>query len=294
MSANDHLDAGGSAPASGSDEKLSQFPRTKDIPKQSPLFWVEQKDRYLRQLLIRDIEEITGRRLLVYFTNRFQNALIDQRDASYMAELLSDAQGHSFDLLIESPGGFTDAAESLISIIKNCSSDFRAIVANAAKSNGTLLCLASSEIIMGPTSQLGPIDPHLNNVPATILAQPQVAQQNFVLHQAAQYALSQTKKLAEDLLLSGMLRSRPAEVKAVVEKLSTRDHYFSHGSVIDHSEAASLGLNIKYLPQGDELWSRIWLLYCMYDYDCRRDNLLKIYEGRRTSAAIAAPEQKTV
>ena len=31
--------------------------RATELPAQSPLFWVEQKDRYLRQLLIRDIEE---------------------------------------------------------------------------------------------------------------------------------------------------------------------------------------------------------------------------------------------
>jgi hypothetical protein len=41
------------------------FPRSKDLPAQSPLFWVEQKDRYLRQILIRDIEELTKRRLVI-------------------------------------------------------------------------------------------------------------------------------------------------------------------------------------------------------------------------------------
>jgi hypothetical protein len=64
------------------------FPRSKRLPPQSPLYWVEQKDRYLRQLLIRDIEEITGRRLCVYYANRAENAQIDSRDAAYMAELL--------------------------------------------------------------------------------------------------------------------------------------------------------------------------------------------------------------
>src|SRR5271170_5145178 len=61
--------------------RAERFPRSTDLPSQSPLFWVEQKDRYLRQLLIRDIEEITGRRLLVYFANRYRNeAGIDDAD----------------------------------------------------------------------------------------------------------------------------------------------------------------------------------------------------------------------
>jgi hypothetical protein len=56
------------------DEK---FPRSDSLPIQSPLFWVEQKDRYLRQLLIRDIEALTERRLVVYFANRYENAQIE-------------------------------------------------------------------------------------------------------------------------------------------------------------------------------------------------------------------------
>ena len=40
------------------------------------MFWVQQKDRYLRQLLIRDIEDQTGRRLIVYFANRFKRATL--------------------------------------------------------------------------------------------------------------------------------------------------------------------------------------------------------------------------
>ena len=68
--------------------RAERFPREKELPSQSPLFWVEQKDRYLRQILIRDIEELTQRRLAVYYANRFQNAQIDAKDPAYMAELL--------------------------------------------------------------------------------------------------------------------------------------------------------------------------------------------------------------
>jgi hypothetical protein len=50
--------------------RSEKFPRGAELPSQSPLFWVEQKDRYLRQLLIRDIEELSGRRLVVYFGNQ--------------------------------------------------------------------------------------------------------------------------------------------------------------------------------------------------------------------------------
>lgn len=243
-------------------------------------------------MLIRDIEELTGRRLIVYFANRFRDeAGIDDADPVYLMELLSDiSAGDPVDLLIETNGGKTDSTEALVTLLQNRLVDYRAIVANAAKSNGTLLCLAAKSIIMGAPSELGPIDPHLNGIPCTVLSDPVVAQSNFPLHSLALLAMKQTKKLAESLLRNGMLQgSAPGEVERVAQALGSRDTYFSHGSVIDHREAAQLNLKIQYLPPGDELWERIWLLYSMYDFDVRRDNYLKIFEGRARSTAIGAP-----
>ena len=138
--------------------RSERFPRSQELPGQSPLFWVQQKDRYLRQLLIRDIEETTGRRFIVYFANRFEpNSDIDQRDVSLMTEILRDIRTDPVDLLVETGGGVTDATEALISLIQNVTGDRRVVIANAAKSNGTLLCLAARSIIMGATSELGPV-----------------------------------------------------------------------------------------------------------------------------------------
>jgi hypothetical protein len=269
-----------------------QFPRGKSLPAQSPLYWIGQKDRYLRQILLRDIEEITGRRLVVYFSNRFQQGSdIDDADPAYIVELLGDIPpGAPADLLIETNGGKTDSTEAIVAILENRCPDLRVVVANAAKSNGTLICLAASEIVMGSASELGPIDPHLNGIPCTVLADPVVATTNFPLHCLAKLALKQTAKLAERLLTAGMMSGRPrAEIEATVRALGTRETYFSHGSCIDHREASALGLNVKYLPPGDELWERIWLLYSMYDYDLRRDGYLKVFEGRARSTAVSAP-----
>ncbi len=267
-----------------------KFPRSNELPSQSPLFWVAQKDRYLRQLLVRDIEALTGRRLVVYYANRAANAQIDTRDCSFILELFGDVGAEPVDLMLETSGGMTDATEALVSTLQNLTTDFRVIVPNAAKSNGTLLGLASKSIVMGAVSELGPIEPSVNQIPASILIQQQIAQQNFVLHMAGTYGLQQTRALAKRLLTAGMMNGKtPAEIDDVVHKLSTRDVYFSHGSVIDHREAAALGLNITYLPLEDATWQRLWLLSCMYDHDCRQGNYLKIFEGRARSTAVAAP-----
>ena len=268
-----------------------QFPRGRGLPSQSPLFWVEQKDRYLRQLLLRDIEEETGRRLVVYFANRhIAGSDIQQRDISYLAEVLGDVVGQPVDMLLETNGGVTDATEALISAVQSTISDLRVVVANAAKSNGTLLALAARSIVMGAMSELGPIEPSLADVPCSILATPQIAATNFPLHMMANYAIQQSRSLATRLLAAGMMVGKPiTEVEATVEALASRNRFPSHGSVVDHREAAALGLSVEYLPPDSPLWQRFWLLYCMYDFDSRKGRLLKMFEGRSRSLAIAAP-----
>lgn len=264
-----------------------QFPRSAELPRQSPLFWVSQKDRYLRQLLIKDIQCVTKRTLLVYYANRYEGATIDERDLALMAELCKDIDGKPVDLMLETVGGATDATEGLISLVQTMAPDLRVIVANAAKSNGTLLCLAGSSIVMGATSELGPIEPSVGGVPCTILSTPEIASQNFPLHKFGVYALQQTRELAVRLLRDGMMKHRTEdERQKTVNALSGREVFYSHGSVISHREATDLGLLVEYLPPGDPLWERLWLLYSMYEHDCRRDRYLKVFEGPNISTSI--------
>jgi serine dehydrogenase proteinase len=272
-----------------------QFPRGTALPSQSPLFWAQQKDRYLRQLLIGDIEERTKRRLVVYFANRLENAQIDATDPAYFAEMLGDTGGAPVDLLLETVGGLTDAAEHVVSVLEKMAPDLRLVVAGSAKSNGTVLCFAGQCILLGTLSELGPIEPQIitapnNFIPATILADPTFANQNLVLHQFAKFVIEQTRKLATRLLKNGMKKGvDDADIEQLVNKLLTRQTYYSHGSVIDHIEAKALGLTVQYLPPEDELWQAFHLLRCIYEADCRKNRYLKIFEGRRLSSAIQAP-----
>lgn len=188
--------------------KPEPFPRGTAPPAQSPLFWAQQKDRYLRQLLIRDIEALTKRRLIVYFANRFENAQLDATDPTYLVEMLEDTKGQPVDLLLETIGGYTDTAEQIVSILENMAPDLRIVVAGAAKSNGTVICLAGKSVVLGASSELGPIEPQLNAfgslIPSTVLAMPEFAAQNFIVHHLAKFAIEQTKKLAKRLLENGM------------------------------------------------------------------------------------------
>ena len=216
--------------------------------------------------------------------------MIDGQDIKFLSELLGDIGNDPIDLMLELTGGVTDATEGIISLLQNLAVNFRAIIVQAAKSNGTLLSLAAKSIVMGAPSELGPIEPAINGIPCTVLSSPEMAGINFVLHKQGQFALRQSQTIAESLLANGMMHGKkPEDIRVVVQKLSSRDTYASHGSVIHHREAADLGLNVDYLPPGDPVWERLWLLHCMYEYDCRKARYLKVFEGRARSTAIAAP-----
>lgn len=269
------------------------FPRTKDIPKQSPLFWVMHKDRYLRQQLIQDIQEDTGRELIVYFTDTERSdAQIDQGDDQYLYELLKHRKHEPVDLLLETNGGYTDPTEKICSVLRQLAPDLRVIVPRRAKSNGTVIALCGKEILMSATSELGPIDPHLNGTPIEFILNAPVGTVDPILVQIANAFMLQTKKLACYLLETGMMGSKEKkEIQKIVNMLASRDKYHSHGSVIDANEAAGLGLNVRNMSADDNLWKKFWLLRTMYAYDCGRNGHAKLFEGVLVSAAISTAPQ---
>jgi ClpP class serine protease len=259
----------------------SQFPRNGELPSQSSKYWAKEKDRYLRQLLISDIEQETGRELVVYFA-RLDQPIIET-DSDDVSEIFEGVESKDIDLLIHTPGGLVDAVEKFVTVLRNRTNDYRVIVPSWAKSGGTVIALSSSKILLGINSELGPIDPQMGTpdfgpVPAEFISEDET--QPHILRKMAETNVKRAQALAEKYLRDGMLkRKKVAEVRRVVKKISSAQSYGSHGAVIDHTEAESLGLSVEYLDPSSSLWRRIWLLYCLYDYDVRQRNLGKFFEG---------------
>jgi hypothetical protein len=265
------------------------FPRTNQLPLQSPKYWVKEKDRYLRQLLIEDIQELTQRELVVYFTNE---GMIDFRDADDISEILDDCRTRDVDLMLQTPGGIIDACEKVISVLRLRVNTYRVLIPSWAKSAGTIIALASSEIVMGVNSELGPIDPQFNGIPAEYIRDDPA--QQYPIRQIAESAITRTRKLANQVLSKGMLQGEPLnKISSLVDQISSAQSYSSHGAVINAEEVKSLGLTVTFLDAKDELWKKIWLLYCMYDYDCQRNQYAKVFEGARVSIARPLPPDET-
>ncbi len=70
-------------------------------------------------------------------------------------------------LVLYSSGGFIDSAYLIGKLCREYScGKFIVVVPRQAKSGATLICCAADEIHMGSLSELGPIDPQIDNLPA--------------------------------------------------------------------------------------------------------------------------------
>ena len=125
-----------------------------ELPSQSPLYHAEHSGRYERQALIRQYEKIAEARLVAIVD------IIGPWSMTYLEELLYDASpDEDLHLMLDTPGGDGEAAVRMCRSVQARCGELTVIVPNQAKSAGTLLAMGAHSILMGPTSDLGPVDP---------------------------------------------------------------------------------------------------------------------------------------
>lgn len=162
-------------------------------------------------------------------------------------------------LVVSSNGGEIEPSYILSKALKRLSKDkYIVAVPRKAKSAATLICLGAHEIHMGMMSELGPIDPQINGLPAlalgnaldviadlacrfpdagTLLGQ-------YISDQAPIRILGYYQRVTEsavqyaERLLGGKTLGENQSAHLVAEKLV--NHYKDHSFVIDYDECLEL------------------------------------------------------
>ena len=251
----------------------------------SPLFFAQQAARYERQELIRQYEALFGCRLAVMI-----DAIFDE-SVTYFEELVFDADpAQDMHLMLASPGGYGEAAVRIVRAAQARCGRLTVVVPEIAKSAATILALGAHRILMGPASDLGPVDPQfpmpdgslvsakdmvaavdraLNDIakrPDTYpLHSGLLADVNALIVQQARSAIDRTADLVEEALRSNPDR-KPATVEKLVEKLSAPLIHGpkSHEAIFGYPEAKKAGLPVERCDPTSEQWQRIWLLWTRY------------------------------
>ncbi|USG65141.1 hypothetical protein NDK47_23960 [Brevibacillus ruminantium] len=289
-----------------------------NFPKQTPLYFAANRNRYYRQEWIKDIEKLTGRRIIVYVSNfHHSNSSISRDDVLPFSELIHDLEDDSeVDFLLHTPGGDPNAAEQLVNTLLPKIKHLRVVVPLTAKSAGTMISLFADEIVMGDSSELGPIDPQvpIRNMQGIMTYRPakaflkgleaiqaEVIKNNgnlnptyFPILQSVDAAFIQfcrqaedhARNIAERWLLRSMCIGDAQKARDIADQLLDIEKYPNHGSVINWSEAESLGLKVRYYQINDTVWEAYWRLMSIYLTDMQTQGLAKVFEGSKNSVSV--------
>ncbi len=253
-------------------------------PIQSPLYHAENAARYERQALIRAYQGAFNCRLVVLFDMLFPYSVNVFEDLIFNADPEEDLH-----LLLTTPGGDGETAVRLVRSMQARCKELTVIVPDMAKSAGTILALGAHHILMGPTSDLGPIDPQFQigsglvsakDIIAALTAAEsaiQASPETYMLHSAllSDVTALQVQQARSALARSGdvmreALSSHSNRTADEVESLCTSlrepliDNPQSHGATFSATDAESCGLPVKHADPRSEQWELIWRLWMKY------------------------------
>ncbi len=229
----------------------------------------------VRRKYIAALSAHTGRNTIAYYSAWLQrgpntpNLSINDADKNaFMATIHGMDRTKGLDLVLHTPGGSIAAAESIVDYLRRMfGTDIRAVVPQIAMSAGTMLACSCREVIMGKQSNLGPIDPQINGMPANgvlrefeqaakevkadpsriAIWQPIIGKYHPSFLQECVNAIAWSKTVVTDWLITGMFKTdarASTKAKRVVRELSDYKKMKTHGRHVHIDQCKLIGLNI--------------------------------------------------
>ncbi|MBW2167097.1 MAG: ATP-dependent Clp protease proteolytic subunit [Deltaproteobacteria bacterium] len=247
-----------------------------------------------RKRLYLSLEKLLQMPVISYFTSFNFPVMIDDNDVDMMVGILQKTDvSKGIALIISSPGGDGLAAERLINVCRNSSgtNEYSAIVPGKAKSAATMLCFGANKIHMGPSSELGPVDPQITLQEDGVIKRFSVF--NLVksyeklfeqavnaksknlepyLQQLNRYDERQIEEfraiieLSEDIaigaLKAGMMSKFTIDnIRKKVKMFLTPEQTKTHGRPIFYDEANKCGLTVDLMKTNGNIWATVYELY---------------------------------
>jgi len=260
--------------------------------------------RYVAQLF-----EYTGRNVIAYYSGFLSKPGILQEDINdedkngFMMAVHGLDRGKGLDLILHTPGGNIAATQSIVDYLHQMfGHDIRAVVPQIAMSAGTMLACSCRRILMAKHSNLGPIDPHLNGVPAygvisefaraceEVKDDPsRAALWHAIISQYRPTFLSQcqnaidwsnafVREQLEAVMFSG---DAEAESKAtrVVQKLTDYSENKTHSRHIHYEECREMGLAVDLIEDDPTLQDLVLTVHHSYMHSLMNTASYKMIEN---------------
>jgi hypothetical protein len=276
----------------------------------------------VRQRYLNDLREATGRPAIVYatdFTNQLKSNLASQMGTSTSIDLTDKDGFHqviqglsvdALDVVLHSPGGSAEAAESIVALLRPRFSNIRFIVPSVAKSAATMLALSGNRIAMDEMSELGPIDPQMvvNRNGQTIVAPLHSIRDQFLRAQQEiaedpsklpawvpiiqQYgpsllvecdnrirlAQALAKSWLQEYMFAGE-HDAEAKAEAISAALADDKNFLSHSRRVGMDHPVLRDVKIENMRKNESLQSAVHGLYFALRLTFQRTGALKIFES---------------
>jgi len=137
-----------------------------------------------RMELIREIENLTGSKVLVYVTGDRRG--LETKISSDVTPLIFKhlnklGARQKITLFVYTTGGITVSGYSIVNLIREYCEKFQVAVPFRCLSTGTLMALGADSIIMSKMGQLGPVDPSVEHALGPKVQHPHNSQQQMVV-----------------------------------------------------------------------------------------------------------------
>lgn len=286
----------------------------------------------IRWKYLNALHDYTKRAVIVYSTAYLESRFIPPvdltiglQDVQGFMEAASNVDEKNLDLILHSPGGTAEAAESIVTYLRKRFQHIRVFIPIAAMSAATMVALSADEIVMGQHSQLGPIDPQFiiptpegpRSAPAkAILNQFELAKQECkadasnltawmpILRGYAPGLLTQcvdARKLAVTMVSTWLktymfANDSDAEQKAtaIADWFADYDSFHSHGRRVSPDEAVQKGLKIMPLEDDKKLQDAVLSIHHATAHTFSASPAAKIIENHHGRAWIRMSGQLLV
>lgn len=281
------------------------------LPEHEHGAWLRTESaKYLRQ-----IAKLRGDRHVILYASAFlqkpqapaDRLQITHEDLNaFMSVMFGMTWSKGLTLVLHTPGGVTNAAETLVAYLRSKFNDIEVIVPTYAMSAGTMISLAANRIVMGRQSQLGPIDPQflmgqraqsaraivdqfdqakkeiLQNAAAAGAWFPILQTIGPALLQEARNALDYGERMVAGWLEGYMFAGRPNAATladAAAKHFNDAATHKSHGRRVDRDEARAQQIVVEDLETSQELQEAVLTLYHLMSIVCDKGPAAKIFHS---------------
>ncbi len=222
--------------------------------------WQRRQIEYRRVRTIREIEQQRKSRVILLVHRQESLSLLGIPVSRYIT--IEDSEqvlrairftppDVPIDLILHTPGGLVLATEQIARALIRHPAKVSVFVPHYAMSGGTMLALASDEIVMDANAVLGPVDPQLGNFPAASVLKvvedkpiAEIDDQTLIMADLSRKAIQQVQRFVRTLLKDTVptQKIQPENIEPIIEALTTGR--VTHDYPITVEEATEMGLPI--------------------------------------------------